>query len=119
MSSERKKLGQFGEELAQYYLEKKGFKFIAKNIRLFCGEIDLLMEDKTTLVIVEVKTKRGEVFGEPKEEVDYFKQKKLLQLGKALSQKYPKKDIRIDVLAIKMGDKPEIEHIRNAVELKI
>ncbi len=119
MNSERKKLGQFGEELAKSFLEKKGLEFIGKNIRLFCGEIDLLMEDKKTLVIVEVKTKKGEEFGKPQEEVDYFKQKKLLQLGSALSQKYPKKDIRIDVLAIKMGDKSEIEHIKNAVELKI
>ena len=57
MLNDRKKLGNYGEDLAIAFLEKKGYKLVKRNLRLFCGEIDLLMEDGETLVICEVKTK--------------------------------------------------------------
>ena len=115
MPDDRKSLGNLGENLALEYLKKKGYKLVKKNLRLFCGEIDLLMEDGATLVIIEVKTKTSDKFGEPQDEVDFFKKKKLLQLAKALWQLYPSHSIRIDVVAINMENK-SIEHIINAVE---
>lgn len=115
MSFQRKSLGQYGEDLALEYLQKKGFKLAKRNLRLFCGEIDLLMEDKDTLVICEVKTKSGAEYGAPQEEIDYFKKKKLIQLAKALWQIYPNHSIRIDVVAINMENE-SIEHIVSAVE---
>ena len=108
-------LGRYGENLALEYLEKKGYKFVGKNIKLFCGEIDLLMKDRNTLVICEVKTKSSADFGLPQEEVDFFKKKKLVQLAKALWQLYPEHSIRIDVVAVDEGRK-KIDHIVNAVE---
>lgn len=115
MSDQRKSLGNQGEELAKVYLEKKGYKFIKKNLRLFCGEIDLLMEDGDVLVICEVKTKTSDKFGAPQDEVDFFKKKKLVQLAKALWSLYPSQSIRIDVVAINMENE-SVEHILNAVE---
>lgn len=114
MTHDRKALGKYGEDLAREYLEKKGYKFLKQNLRLFCGEIDLLMEDGKDLVICEVKTKSSDEFGAPQEEVDFFKKKKLVQLGKALWQLYPEHSIRIDVVAVDGEDK--IDHIINAVE---
>jgi len=113
MLNDRKKLGNYGEDLALAFLEKKGYKLIKRNLRLFCGEIDLLMADGEIFVICEVKTKSSSEFGAPQEEVDFFKKKKLVQLGKALWQIYPGHSIRIDVVAVS-ADK--IEHIINAVE---
>jgi putative endonuclease len=115
MSYESKKLGNEGEDLALAFLEKKGYKLIKRNLRLFCGEIDLLMADGETLVICEVKTKSSNEFGVPQEEVDFFKKRKLVQLGKALWQLYPGHSIRIDVVAINTENK-SVEHILNAVE---
>lgn len=115
MTFERKSLGSYGEKLALDYLKKKGYKLIGQNIRLFCGEIDLLMQDKKTLVMVEVKTKSDLRFGLPQEMVDFRKQRKLLQLAKALMQKYPEKNIRIDVVAIDESS-GIIDHIISAVE---
>lgn len=111
----RKALGKYGEDLAREYLENKGYKLIGQNVRLFCGEIDLLMQDKDALVIVEVKTKSNLSFGLPQEMVNYNKRRKLLQLGRALWQKFPRYTIRIDVVAIDKGN-DTIEHIVNAVE---
>lgn len=115
MTYDRKALGKKGEDLACEYLEKKGYKLLKKNLRLFCGEIDLLMEDGKDLVICEVKTKSSDEFGVPQEEVDFFKKKKLVQLGKALWQLYPEHSIRIDVVAVDQGNN-KIDHIVNAVE---
>lgn len=114
MTFQSKELGSLGEDLACQYLQDKGFVLIDKNVRLFCGEIDILMEDKFDLVIVEVKTKSDESFGIAAEMITNKKKKKLLQLAKALWQKYPKKNIRIDVIAI--DNYNSIEHIISAVE---
>lgn len=115
MTFDRKALGKKGEDLACKFLEKKGYKLLKKNLRLFCGEIDLLMEDGKDLVICEVKTKSSDEFGAPQEEVDFFKKKKLVQLGKALWQLYPEHSIRIDVVAVDEESKT-VDHIQNAVE---
>ncbi len=114
MTLQRKKLGAAGEDLALKYLQKKHYLLIARNLRLFCGEIDLLMQDKETLVIVEVKTKSNLNYGLPQEEVDFHKQKKLLQLASALMQKMPDKNIRIDVIAVDESQN-SLDHIINAV----
>ena len=116
MTLKRKILGNKGEELALQHLENKGFVLIGQNIRLFCGEIDLLMQDKKELVIVEVKTKSDTSFGFAAEMITYKKKRKLLQLAKALTQKFPKRNIRIDVVAV---DEENIEHIESAVEENI
>ena len=115
MTFQRKKLGKSGEDAALEYLQKKGYFLIGRNVKLFCGEIDLLMKDKKALVVVEVKTKSNRLFGLPQEEVDFHKKRKLLQLAKALTQKFPDAPIRIDVVAIdESADR--VDHIINAVE---
>jgi putative endonuclease len=117
MPDSRKSLGNLGEDLALEYLQKKGYKLVKRNLRLFCGEIDLLMEDGDVLVIVEVKTKSNDIYGEPQEEIDFFKKRKLIQLAKALWQLYPSHSIRIDAVGINMENK-SVDHIINAVEEK-
>ncbi len=114
MTFQRKALGSYGEKLALAYLQKKDYKLIGQNVRLFCGEIDLLMRDKKTLVIVEVKTKSDDSFGQAVEMITYKKKRKLLQLARALWQKFPDKIIRIDVVAIDNNN--EIEHLVSAVQ---
>jgi len=121
MSSFRKQLGQSGEELAMQFLKSKGFKILDQNLRFKFGEIDIVAEDKEDIVLVEVKTKSGVEFGQPLEEVDYFKKRKLQRLAQALSQKYPDRNIRIDVVGVKLGavscyPDASIEHIKGAVE---
>ncbi|MCX6806997.1 MAG: YraN family protein [Candidatus Berkelbacteria bacterium] len=116
MSFFRKNLGKSGEDLATLFLQKKGFKILGRNIRLKFGEIDILAQDNKDIVLVEVKTKTGDQYGEPVDEIDFFKKKKLWQLARALSQKYPDKNIRIDVISVKIQKEVKIEHIVNALE---
>ena len=79
-----KKTGDLGEEIAAEYLESKGYKILERNYILFLGEIDILAELKKNLIIVEVKTVRGSGFGLAQDLVRFKKQKKLLNLAKAL-----------------------------------
>ena len=115
MSYERKKLGQIGEDLALEFLLNKKYKLIKRNLRLKVGEIDLLMSEKDTLVVVEVKTKSNNRFGLPQEEVDWHKRHKLTLLSQEVLQKYPEAKIRIDVVAVDESTK-RIDHIISAVE---
>lgn len=115
MTFQRQSLGKSGEDLACQFLLNKGYILIGRNVRLKFGEIDLLMKDGKTLVIVEVKTKKTGSFTLPQEKVDREKQKKLVRLAKAVWQKFPDWKIRIDVVAVDETTK-KLDHIISAVE---
>lgn len=111
-----KDTGNEGEELAAEYLLKLGYKVLERNLRLFCGEIDILAQDRKTIVVVEVKTVRGSGFGLAQDLVRYKKQEKLKLLGRVIEQKYPTSTVRIDVIGIDYSSaEAKIEHIVNAV----
>lgn len=117
MSYQRKALGKSGEDLAVEYLQNKSYQIISRNFRNRFGEIDIIAQDGDFVVLVEVKTKRYISQGRPEEQVDFFKQRKLRLLARAISKGYPEKNIRIDVVAVDMTlPKPRINHIINAVE---
>ncbi|MDQ2663908.1 MAG: YraN family protein [Candidatus Eremiobacteraeota bacterium] len=48
-------LGRAGEARAAEELEARGYRVVARNVRLPGGEIDLICVDGTELVFVEVK----------------------------------------------------------------
>ena len=50
MADQRKKLGDFGEQVALAHLTRQGYRLIARQWRCPAGEIDLLMRDGATLV---------------------------------------------------------------------
>lgn len=113
---QNKYTGDQGEEVAAEYLINKSYKVLARNLRLFCGEIDILAEDNKTIVVVEVKTVRGEGYGLAQELVRWKKQKKLKLLGRAIEQQYPTRAIRIDVIGVDYSSgEPAIEHLVDAV----
>lgn len=117
MNSQRKQLGNLGERLAEQLLQKKKHRILKRNLKTNVGEIDLLTRDRETIVLVEVKTKRGRLFGLPQDMVHHHKQYKLRQLARWLEQQYPGAPLRIDVVAVDMASNPPtLEHIESAVE---
>lgn len=120
MKRPRQELGQAGERLAAHYLEAKGLRFVARNWRNGrLGEIDLVAQDGACLVIVEVRTRRGEAFGTPEESVTPAKQARLASLAEAycLAADW-RGPVRIDVVAIALaqdGRLLEIRHYPDAV----
>ncbi|PIQ97014.1 MAG: YraN family protein, partial [Nitrospinae bacterium CG11_big_fil_rev_8_21_14_0_20_56_8] len=72
-------LGQEGERKAADFLRSKGYRILQRNFRCAAGEIDIIAEDRKTVVFVEVKTRSGEGVGHPSLAVTPAKQKKIAQ----------------------------------------
>ena len=111
-------LGQFGENLAQDYLERHGYRIVARNWRHGrYGEIDLVAYDPRHghLAIVEVKTRRSTQYGSGLEAITPRKQEKLRLLAEVFLATQPLPDpiasISMDVIAITPGNPPQILHI--------
>jgi putative endonuclease len=103
------------------YLKEQGFRILARDWRSRLGQIDILAEDGDTLVLIEVKARRGVGFGTPEEAVDARKQRKLrtlLELYRAQTHRQ-KQPCRIDVIGLLMDGAltvTGVQHIRDAVQ---
>ena len=75
----RKQTGDAWELKARRWLEGKGLRFVAANVRGRGGEIDLIMNDGQTIVFVEVRYRQSSRFGGAAASVTLAKQQKLLQ----------------------------------------
>lgn len=121
MTEKRLSLGKEGEAFAARILKKKGYKIRETNYRSPLGEVDIIAMDGKTLVFIEVKTRRNNLFGIPAEAVNSRKQ---IQIAKTAqyylaSKKLNNQPARIDVVSIlaKEGREMEAEIITNAFDL--
>lgn len=115
-----KSLGSEGENLAVAFLKKKGYRILAKNYKTFIGEIDIIAEDGETVVFVEVKTRKNDMFGYPFESVNSRKRQKLKNLALLyLKKRGEELPVRFDVLSIVYleNGRRMIDHIRDAFEV--
>ena len=55
---DRQKFGEKGENIAASYIERLGWRILAKNIRIGQGELDIAAMDGGDLVVVEVRARR-------------------------------------------------------------
>ena len=72
------KYGAQAEHLAAQYLQQQGLKLIVQNYRSRFGEIDLIMQDGTTLVFIEVRLRRNAGFGGAAASIDARKQQRII-----------------------------------------
>lgn len=116
-------IGSWGETVAGFFLESRGYQVLARNVRTPHGEIDLVTRQKKDggLVFVEVKTRTNDSLGLPEEAVDPKKLEHLLLAAEAYLQSHPDQTAlvwRIDIVAIqgKPGARVEdvdIQHFEN------
>ncbi|MDN3494522.1 YraN family protein [Planococcus sp. APC 4015] len=76
-------LGRAGEERAARHLQSLGYAIVDRNWRCRAGEIDIVATSARDLLVVEVKTRRGEGFGHPFESIDAVKRARLWRLAMA------------------------------------
>ena len=109
-------LGKLGEELAVEYLTKKGYRILERNWRSGHKEIDIIALYDDTLVIVEVKTRKSDDYGDPDIAVGKSKQQMLIWAADAyVRYKNLNADVRFDIISIVFSEgEPEIEHIEDA-----
>jgi putative endonuclease len=116
-SDTRRQLGDHGEDLAAAALKKQGYKILERNYVTPLGEIDLIARQGKTVVVVEVKTRRGSSFGTPQDAVHPGKQGRLRRLAEYYlkDKRLTDAPVRFDVVAVTLvGDAPQVEIIQDA-----
>ena len=112
---QNRQLGQNGEEIAEKFLIKQGYKILERNRHFsrYC-EIDIIALDKDTLVFVEVKTRKTDICGHPLEAITKTKYKNIRTGLSLYLQENPNyKKYRKDVVSILLKPKLEIKHLKN------
>jgi len=105
--------GEQAEEQAHDYLIEHGLKPVLRNFRCKLGELDLIMTDQNSLVIVEVRFRKSDHYGSALESITLTKQSRIIRTTQFyLSTQKKNQAIRFDVIAISGNGK--IEWIKNA-----
>lgn len=99
--------GRRAEDLAARTLEDKGYEILERNFSNKFGEIDIIAKDKGTLVFIEVKAKKGIIYGLPEEMVSRGKLHKIRNMASV----YLRNRValcRIDVIAVILSEDNEV-----------
>lgn len=113
-------LGKLAEMRACEYLEKKHYKLLDFNYSTRFGEIDLIMKKGKFICFIEVKMRNVNSIAEPKEFVDYKKQRKIITTAEIyLSQNRTNLQPRFDVVEVFSENNTikSIKHLENAFQL--
>lgn len=108
--------GADAEELACQYLQQRGYYILDRNWRSGHKEIDIVALKDNELVIVEVKARKTDYFGNPEEAVTIQKIRRTVAATDAYVR-YHRFDyhIRFDVIAITgVAPNVQIRHIEDA-----
>lgn len=99
-------IGRFGESVACFYLQSKGFKIIEQNFYASHNEIDIIAENKQYIIFVEVKSRSCTndldlQYGSPAMAVTHSKQRRTIAAAQAYVNLHPtKKKLRLDVIEV-------------------
>lgn len=118
MSLTSDQFGKYGEDLACKLITDKSFEIIERNYKYGKGEIDIIAQDKNTLVFIEVKSRKNLEYGAPEYGITRSKIKQIQKIAGAYlyDKNISNVDIRFDVVTVlKEGNNnPVINHIVNA-----
>lgn len=111
----RQQLGAFGERIAAHHLEAAGMTIIDRNVRISRTEVDLIAQDGTDLVFVEVRTRRAAP-GLAAESILPAKLQRIWAFALAYCEREgaPAETIRLDVVVVELdaaGTARNVEHI--------
>lgn len=108
--------GKQGEEIAVKYLMDKGYEILERNWRNRHKEIDIIAKDGNELVVVEVKTRKSNDYGDPDFAVNKQKQRLLISAANAyIFRNNLDINTRFDIISIVFNNgEPVIDHIEDA-----
>lgn len=113
-SGKKQRLGRAGEDWAADYLQRNGFKPLARNFRNRWGEIDMVAVKKGEYYFVEVKTRRDDRFGEPIASLPWFRIERLRKMAAlyAVQKKLMDKHLHLSLLGVDLSQgEPQITFI--------
>ena len=114
--------GKHYEDIALAFLKKHKLKLISRNYTCRSGEIDLIMQDKDTLVFVEVRYRGNSNYGSPEETINRSKQLRITKAAQhyLLSNNPTEINCRFDAIAIEnkpsASNQQKINWIKNAFD---
>lgn len=112
-------IGIEAEKFAFHFLKKRGLTLVQRNYVTHFGEIDLIMEDESTLIFIEVRFRSGQ-FVSGLETIDSHKQRKIILSASRFLQAYPTwKACRFDVITMRPDPvNLEIHWIKDAFQVE-
>jgi len=116
VSSHKQKLGKEGEEIATTHLIREGYQISARNYRSGRAEIDIIATKDDLLIVVEVKTRETDKYGNPEESVGTGKINLLAQCIEDYMRDHDiNTNVRYDIISIiKNQYKTEVHHLEDA-----
>ena len=115
----RRLFGQHGEQRAAQFLRNLGSVIVERNYRYPRGEIDLVAQNRGTIVFVEVRTHRSQEFGNPLASVKKRKQRQIVMTALHYLSRFQLHDhaARFDLIGIVgEGETAQLPHIKAAFE---
>ncbi len=111
-----REIGEMAEKLAQQHLLRLGYKILETNWHFGHLELDIVAQDGSELVIVEVKSRSGIRYEHPSEAVTNTKIKRIVEAADAyILEKDVDMETRFDVITvIFFQQKHELEHFKDA-----
>lgn len=121
MSLDTQELGQLGERMAAAWLRRRGWTVVGRRFRSGHRDIDLVARRGGEVAFVEVKARRGNVFGDPVEAVDWRKRRELQRSAHCWIHRHglPGDAYRFDVIGVLIsGGRARVRHVENAFGLR-
>jgi putative endonuclease len=103
MTDLRRQRGMASEQLAADYLQGRGLKVLARNLRCRAGELDLVCLDNGVLAVIEVRQRGRQEFGGALQSVTWRKQRKIIRATRYLLRRqieWHGRAVRFDVFAV-------------------
>ena len=134
MPTRRTRLGTWGEEQANRFLQDCGYEILTTNYRCSHGEVDIVAQEGEELVFVEVRTRHTDSFVAPEESLSGAKVSRLVATCQDYLENKAQTDAawRIDLVCVYiervregseghgLGQErrvPRIQHLPHAVQL--
>jgi len=101
--------GSGGEDAACAWLERRGYRILARNWRCRSGEVDVVARQGSTTVFVEVKERRTPSHGSGLDALTWGKRQRMIRAARlyAAARGLSETDLRFDVVSV---DGREIRH---------
>jgi putative endonuclease len=110
--------GRTAEDAVADYLQDKGWEVLGRNQRTPVGEIDLVCRQGPVVVMVEVKARSSNRYGEALEAVGPRKERRLRAAAAwwMIEHGRPPRGLRFDVIAVELeldGTPRSLNHLRD------
>lgn len=120
MRTTKQLVGDQSEDLAVAHIERAGLRVLLRNYRVRGGEIDCIALDGDTLVFVEVRYRKSNLFGGAAASIDARKQQRIIHAAQVYLLKHPRqanRPCRFDCVLLDSLHAAQIDWIKDAFQL--